>query len=1249
VPATLEARRAFNFSVQPTNSAGIAGPSNAVSITTPNTPPIAFADTFSPLLSQVHNSAGIPIPFALNVLSSGTRDEDPDDANATLTVSPTAPSLSPSYGSVAVNAAGNGYVYTAPAALAPTARTVVFQYSVVDEEAASSQPVTVTITVPAAAPVAPAKEFVANDDLFLISGGDTLTGADVKLNNGSGPDDLDGALLSQITFSSDDISSGTLNFRVNGTFDYSPAPGFSGDATFSYQFDDGTSVAEAEVTIRVTNGNSAPIASPIQLISVNEARAAFTENLLNPASVSDPDGDTLSVQNVTFAITQRPAGTITAVDPATAVSVTGSTATITPTVFEELDANEFVDIVISYDISDGTQTVSNTLRLTVNGLATDLARVAGAYADTLSSRYVSSAFGPHFEGQSGGDGSCLACHATLATINISVATVDQCLETPNVFTQYGLDLCLNRDANTPPLTDLLRRMADAEAKYAPVLAPTETLQVSQSATVGTAIGAPLTTSSTGFDVFGASARIHSYLINADNGVPSTTDPSGQFQISESGQISVANGNLAAGSYTLIVLPVNDAGQRDSRAARVAKPGFYRQVAGAENAVTIEVIGDAPTPVDDIVNAIRNMPSNVVVLANDGGTAESISIVTAPQNGIAVVNSDLSVTYTPNNDFVGADSFTYNSRSAAGDAARVATVTISVISPEAVRAVNDSATAIEGETTLIDVLANDENTRRSGPDATIVTITSRPDPETEGRVTVDGQSISFTPQAGFTGSTSFMYLAANPTSSGALGSSATVSLSVVAVGGEVISAQITDPELLKVARTFEQSCTIVRGYSSPDAQAQEFLDICTRLTIAANNDEDLAQAMRALRNEEHFAAVDATATVARGLGRVVDRRLSQIRDGGARGFNTDGVSLTIGGHSLPSELVTQALRDLLGFGDDPTGNQKWGLFVAGDIAWAERDATSNASGYDLEATNLMIGYDRVLSDWQSFGVALGYAETTTDFGGGGSLSSEGYQATVYGVHKDFIRRDLTLEGYFSVGRMAFESDRRINFSNGGVTVDSIANAEFDGTYINIAPKLSYGRVLGDYNDPIGALRTATRVTWSASLDYLWMNLDDYVETGGSSLALDVDSESYQSMILAFGVDASRPIFIGADTRAEIYGGIEIRGELLDKDRTVSSAFVAAGPDAPRFLVNEAGTYGLGAGIEIGTVISFGPRGHIDLNYGYDFAGGGLSTQHLSLGYRLDVSRNGSMALNVSRNFRSTGGGDAAAELSYKSRF
>lgn len=1252
IPTNPADRSSYSFTVQPENASSITGSSTTVNIATANVPPVANPDNFGTLpLSELKSAAGVSLPYELDVLNFGSPDEDPDGANSSLRVSTPAPTLTPSYGTLTVNAAGDAYEYTAPETLNTTPTAVTFQYAAVDGAGDSSTLVTSRFTVPAGEPDTPERDLVANNDVFEVDEDGSLEDADVKVSNGSGADDLDGAALSELTFRNSLVDEGTLAFRNDGTFDYSPPADFNGVATFTYTFTDGSNVSQtATVTLNVAAGNDAPTVRPIELLSVNETADPFTRDLIDPQFVRDPEGDPITVQNVVTTITPRPTGTAVEYDEAAAVSRDGSVVTIDPGVFEQLDSDEFADIEIAYEVSDGQQTTFNTLFVTINGLDADLTRVAGAYADTLSARYTSDAFGAHFPAQASGQGSCLNCHSDLSTIDVQVRTVDQCVQSPNVFTQYGLDLCLNREASAPPLTDLIRRMAAAEADYAPVLAATETLQVQQSAGVDTPVGAPLTTSSTGRDVFGAAAQISTYLINtADGTTPGSQDPTGQFKIGDNGQISVA-GTLTPGTYTFAVLPVNDAGQRDNNGARLAKRGFYNQNPGPESAVTIEVIGDLPVTVDDSLNARAGAPTTVAVLANDaGGTATNVTIVTQPTNGAVSVNADQSVTYTANADYIGSDSFTYTSRNARGISAEAATVAITVVSADAVIAVNDSVTAVSGRETVIDVLANDDNVRRSGTGATVVTITSSPDADSIGSLALSGQSITFTPVEGFNGTTSFTYRAENPTATGSFGSTATVTLAVSTIGGTIISDQVTDPELLKVAQAFEQSCVIVSGFSLSDPESQSFLDVCTNLTVAASNGEDLTQAMQALRNEEALAVVDATATVARGLGRVVERRLTQIRDGAARGFNTSGVTLRIGDQTLPTGVVARALQDL--FGVDPNRAERagWGIFVAGDIAWTERDETENASDYDLEATNLMIGYDRILNDRQSLGIALGYAETTTEFGGGGSLESEGFQATLYGVQKDFLRKDLTFEGYFSVGQMDFTSDRRINFTAAGATVDTFANAVFDGTYINIKPTLSYSRVLGDFNDPIGALRTGTRLTWSVSLDYLWMDIDEYTETGGNGLGLNVQSETYESLILAFGVDASRPIYLGPDIKAEIFGGLEVRGELLDKNRSVSSSFAIAGAEAPRFLVTEEGTYGLGAGLEVGTMLSVGTNGQFDITYGYDIAGGGLSSQNLTLGYRHEVSDGANVSLNVSRNFNSLSGDGTTAEFNYRSQF
>lgn len=83
-------------------------------------------------------------------------------------------------------------------------------------------------------------------------------------------------------------------------------------------------------------------------------------------------------------------------------------------------------------------------------------------------------------------------------------------------------------------------------------------------------------------------------------------------------------------------------------------------------VTITVVEDTaspdPTPVGaaDAYQTDKNTVLNVSapgVIINDFNTVEA-SPDTQPSNGSVVVNSDGSFTYTPNNDFVGQDSFTY---------------------------------------------------------------------------------------------------------------------------------------------------------------------------------------------------------------------------------------------------------------------------------------------------------------------------------------------------------------------------------------------------------------------------------------------------------------------------------------------------------------------------------------------------------------------------------------------------------------
>ena len=85
---------------------------------------------------------------------------------------------------------------------------------------------------------------------------------------------------------------------------------------------------------------------------------------------------------------------------------------------------------------------------------------------------------------------------------------------------------------------------------------------------------------------------------------------------------------------------------------------------------------APIAADDRVETARNTPVTINVLANDTPNgATTPNVVTAPQNGTAVVNPDGTIEYTPNTGFVGTDRLVYTLCNASGCA--TATVSIEV--------------------------------------------------------------------------------------------------------------------------------------------------------------------------------------------------------------------------------------------------------------------------------------------------------------------------------------------------------------------------------------------------------------------------------------------------------------------------------------------------------------------------------------------------------------------------------------------
>jgi Ca2+-binding RTX toxin-like protein len=136
--------------------------------------------------------------------------------------------------------------------------------------------------------------------------------------------------------------------------------------------------------------------------------------------------------------------------------------------------------------------------------------------------------------------------------------------------------------------------------------------------------------------------------------------------------------------------------------------------------------EAPTPADDSASTDEDEPLSIDVLANDtdpDGDALTVTSASDPEHGQATVEADGSVTYAPEPDYAGGDSFAYTVADSQGNTAS-ATVTIVVNPVEDDPDLEDDAAATQEDVpVVIDVLANDEDV---DGDTLVVTAVGQPD-------------------------------------------------------------------------------------------------------------------------------------------------------------------------------------------------------------------------------------------------------------------------------------------------------------------------------------------------------------------------------------------------------------------------------------------------------------------------------------------------------------------------------------------
>jgi hypothetical protein len=515
------------------------------------------------------------------------------------------------------------------------------------------------------------------------------------------------------------VTNGAAVVNANETVTFTPTAGFHGTVTFDYSVTDGNGGSDlGTVTITVNPVNDPPVANDDA--ATTDEDSSVTVNVLD--NDTDPENDTLEVT----AVTQGAHGTVT-LDP----------VTYTPAAnFHGADS-------FTYTVSDGTGGVGGTDTATVNVTINETNDAPIANDDTATVAEDSSVTVNVLGNDSDADNDTLNVTAVTQGTNGSV-TLNPVTYTPNA-NFHGTDSFTYTVSDGNGGTDTATVNITISPINDPPVANDDTASVVEddSVTVNV-LGNDSDADNDTLTVTAVTQGAHGTVtLN-----PVTYTPSPNFFGTDSFTYTIADGNggMDTATVTVTIAPSNDNLTANDDSATVAEDG----------SVTVTVLGNDSDPENDVL---------------------SVQSVTQGTNGsVAIVGSQ--VTYTPNANFHGADSFTYTASDGNGgtDSATV-TITVTPVNDAPV-AGDDTASVVEDGSVAITVLGNDADV-----DDDLLSVTSVTQ-GTHGTVVINGDdTVTYTPAADYNGSDSFTYTV----SDGESDDTATVTVTVGAANDAPIAS------------------------------------------------------------------------------------------------------------------------------------------------------------------------------------------------------------------------------------------------------------------------------------------------------------------------------------------------------------------------------------------------------------------------------------------------------------------------------
>jgi large repetitive protein len=657
---------------------------------------------------------------------------------------------------------------------------------------------------------------VANDDSSTVAEDADATEFNVLSNDTD--DDSDPITIVDAT----DPPHGTVQVAGDGlTLSYEPDPNYDGADSFQYTVSDGSDTDTADVDVTVTSVNDAPNA-----VSDSETLAEDTTTTLDLlANDQDPD-DPLDIVHTTngskgvVTITHNgadvrydPNPNATGADSFT-YTISDGTDEDTATVNVSITAVDDPPVAID-DSEDVTEDVTSPIDVRVNDtdidggpkvVQTKTNGAKGSVVITGGGAGVSYDPNPN---ATGSDSFTYTLNGgSEATVVITIVAVD---DLPIAIDDNGITVA--EDAGVQAF-DVLDNDTDVDGGpmvVTSVTAPSKgTVSVAPG---GTGVRYTPTANATGADTFdysitGGSTATVSVSIDPSNDPP-TADPDSVTVKEDAAPtvISVFVGDIDIDGDVLTIQsatnPVHGtvvvAGNKLSLTYEPdlnyhGPDSFIYTLSdghgGSDTAtvtVTVTSVNDDPVPDADSISVVEDaLPTTVAVLAGDTDVDLDVLVIQTtsdPTHGIVVVAlDDLTLSYKPDLNYFGSDTFTYTVSDGQATAVGTVSVTVTPVDDPPVAAADSFTVAEDAPVQTLLVLVNDTDID-AGPKSL-----ASVGPATKGSTSVapGNGAVRYTPAPDATGADSFSY-----TLNG--GSVTTVSVTITPTN----DAPVTAPDSLSI--------------------------------------------------------------------------------------------------------------------------------------------------------------------------------------------------------------------------------------------------------------------------------------------------------------------------------------------------------------------------------------------------------------------------------------------------------------------